>query len=85
MNVFRLWVALTRMVLAGRGGYAIGAVIWNPHDPRDPHVAAVGYAANWQVVDLDWVGGGDRFAVLSCEPDAQPEYGKRVERLRGAS
>lgn len=74
MNVFRLWVALTRMVFAGRGGYPIGAVLNNPYDGRDPHVTAVGIAANWWVDYLDWVGGEDRFAVLSCNPDTEPVY-----------
>lgn len=77
MNVFKLWVALTRMVLAGRGGYPIGAVIHNSYDLDDPHVDAVQYAANWQVVDLDWADGEDRFAVLSCEPDEVPVYDRQ--------
>jgi hypothetical protein len=74
MTVFRLWLALTRMVLTGRGRYPIGAVINNSYDDRDRHVTAVQSAANWQVNDLFWEDGNDRFAVLSCEPDVEPVY-----------
>lgn len=74
MNVFRLWLALTRMVLTGRGGYPIGAVINNPYDSDDPHVDAIQMVANWQVIDLTWADDQDRFAVLGCEPDVEPRY-----------
>jgi len=58
-NVRKTWWELTKLVLAGRGGYELNAV-FNDDDEADPWA----HQRLWMPYHLDWVGGGDRYATL---------------------
>lgn len=80
MNVWRLWRALTWMVLCGRGGYEVNLVLddGGQHGEHDGPGRAVSGLTNWVLTRLNWVGGKDRFAVLAGEPDDFDGYRREV-------
>lgn len=82
-SVRRTWWELTKLVLTRRGGYDLYVHV----DDLSGDAQAEFNDANWQAYYLDWVGGGDRYAVLSAEPDdglapaVQTAKGGRVAKL----
>jgi hypothetical protein len=64
-TVARTWWELTKLVLARRGGYDLYLRVDDLSDDAQGEFNG----ANWAAYHLDWVGGGDRFAILSAEPE----------------
>jgi hypothetical protein len=67
----RLWTVrracweLAKLVLTGRGSYDLYLRVDDLSDDAQYEFND----ANWAAYHLDWVGGGDGFAVLSAEPE----------------
>ena len=81
-NVRRAWWELTKLVLARRGGYDLYVHV----DDLSSDAQNEFNDASWAAYHLDWVGGGDRYAVLSAEPEqgapvARPGSTERVAEL----
>lgn len=76
MNVLRLWLALTSLVLRGKGGYDVYMWLENTFDADDRRVADVRDVVNWKLHGdaPGWVGGGDRFISLTFVPENPPWY-----------
>lgn len=84
MNVFRLWWALTRLVLTGRGGYEAAVVLASnersagyPRERYDPVIRQVERTA-WHPAYVDWHDGQDRCAVITVEPEDEDYHLKPV-------
>lgn len=64
-NVRRVWWELTKLVLAGRGGYALFVSMDDElSEPAQDEFDAISWAAS----RLDSVGGEDRFVNILVEP-----------------
>jgi hypothetical protein len=61
MSVWRLWLQLTRMVLAGRGGYKTYVYV--------DDMSAFKHT-NFEVVHTTWVGGGDQYLTIAAEQES---------------
>lgn len=59
-NVARTWWELTKLVIAGRGGYEMNAVFNFGDDDADPWA----HRRVWMPYHLGWVAGEGRYATL---------------------
>jgi len=59
-NVRRTWWELTKLVLAGRGGWEMNGVF---HLVAEDTADTL-QARNWRPYHIDWIGGDDRYATL---------------------
>jgi hypothetical protein len=69
MKVFRLWLALTRLVLAGRGRYDV--YLHLDDDAVSDDTAHEINRLNWVPWRADWVGGEDRFVSIVGTPERE--------------
>lgn len=66
-SVFRTWWALTKLVLAGRGGYEFNVFVSDAGlTDRTSRELSRKVLAPYH---LDWIGGTDRYATLAVESD----------------
>jgi len=59
-SLWALWWEITKLLLAGRGRYAVGVRLDAEIDEQN--------RANWIPAWIDWHAGEDRFAIIYARP-----------------